>query len=186
MYKDKTLEDYIKELSSRLPVPGGGSAAALCAAMAAALMSMVINFTLGNPKFVKHESKLKEALSQSERFRKEFIRLVDLDAVAYKSKNIRDAVKVPFMVARFCFEGIKLASSLTKKSNPKLISDLAIAAALFEAGFFSSVFNIKINLKSLDDKVFSRAINSEISKKSAVVRKIRLKMEGDFGNIIRG
>ncbi len=186
MYKDVAVKEYLDQLAARLSVPGGGSAAAFCAAMAAALASMVINFTLGNPKYAKNEIILQEALSKTEYLRKEFLRLVDLDAVAYKSKNVRDAVNVPFMVARLCFEGIKICPLLIKHGNLKLVSDVAVAAVLFEAGFVSSCFNIEINLSSLDDKKFSRVVNAEMKKKSRVVRKIRAQTEERVGKIIRG
>lgn len=186
MYKDIAIKDYIDQLASRVSVPGGGSAAALCAAMAASLLSMVINFTLGNPKYVKYEKSLKEALNKTEKLRKEFIRLVDLDAVAYKSKNIRDAINVPFMVARLCFEGIKICPLLKSRGNPRLISDVAVAAAFFEAGFTAACFNIEINLRSLDDKKFSRAVTVEIKNKDKMVKKIRSRMEESIGKVIRG
>ena len=54
MYKNRAVEDYLDELAAKLPVPGGGSSCALCAAMAAALVSMVVNFTLGKPKYAKY------------------------------------------------------------------------------------------------------------------------------------
>ncbi len=39
--KDQTIGDYLQALASTAAVPGGGSAAALAAAMGAALVSMV-------------------------------------------------------------------------------------------------------------------------------------------------
>ncbi|MFH1198562.1 MAG: cyclodeaminase/cyclohydrolase family protein, partial [Candidatus Omnitrophota bacterium] len=99
-YKSASLEKYLNDLAARSPAPGGGSAAAFNAAMGAALISMVVNFTIGKPKYEAFEEGLKNILVQSEKLRIEFLNLVDLDIVAYKSKNIRDAIDVPFMLAR--------------------------------------------------------------------------------------
>ncbi|HLD82980.1 MAG TPA: cyclodeaminase/cyclohydrolase family protein, partial [Candidatus Omnitrophota bacterium] len=108
MYKDGSLEKYLGDLAARMPAPGGGSAAALTAAMAASLISMVVNFTLGKPKYAQYEDELKVILGKSEKLREEFLNLVDLDVAAYKSRNMRDALDVPFMVARLCFEAAKM------------------------------------------------------------------------------
>jgi len=177
---------YINDLAARLPAPGGGSAAALNSAMAAALISMVVNFTLGKPKYERYEEELKDILNKSESLRKEFLNLVDLDVTAYKSKNIRDALNVPFMVARLCFEGIKLCPALTRKGNVNLISDVAVAAVFFEAGFASACFNVEINLKNLGDKKLAKVIRGELKKKNQLIRKIRIETEEKVGEIIRG
>ncbi|MFH1640742.1 MAG: cyclodeaminase/cyclohydrolase family protein [Candidatus Omnitrophota bacterium] len=112
MYCDKSIKEYLNDLSARLPAPGGGSAAALNAALGISLVSMVVNFTIGKPKYAKYETELKSILEKSEDLRSEFLELVDLDVLAYKSKNIRDALDIPFMVCRLCFEGIKLCPPL--------------------------------------------------------------------------
>lgn len=186
MYKDSTLKDYLDELAAKLPVPGGGSSAALCAAMAAALVSMVVNFTLGKPKYEKYAERLKEVINKSEFLRKEFLRLVDLDAIAYKSNNMRDAVNVPFMVARLCLEGIKLCPPLLKEGNINLVSDIAVAAVFFESAFVSASFNVKINLKSLGDKKFCAGVRKELSRNNRQISKIRMQVEERVGDIIRG
>lgn len=185
-YKDETLKKYLDDLSGRLPAPGGGSAAALNAAMGAALISMVINFTLGKPKYARYEGELKVMLEKSEKLRGEFLNLVDLDVVAYKTKNIRDALKVPFMVSRLCFEGIKLCPPLIKKGNINLISDVAVAAGFLESAFASANFNIEINLKSLGDKKLAASIRKELTAKAKTVKKIRQDTEVKIGKIIRG
>jgi formiminotetrahydrofolate cyclodeaminase len=185
MYKDQAIKIYLDDLAARLPAPGGGSASALDAAMAAALISMVVNFTLGKPKYAKHEKELKEILHQSEILRKEFLNLVDLDVEAYKSKNIRDALNIPFMVARLSFEGIKLCPVLVKKGNSNLIADLALAAIFFEASFTSACFNVEVNLKSLGDKELAEIIGGELSKKHKLIKKIRIETEKRVGKIIR-
>jgi formiminotetrahydrofolate cyclodeaminase len=185
-YRLESLKKYLDDLAARLPAPGGGSAAALTAAMGASLISMVVNFTLGKPKYAQYENELKVTLGKSEKLREEFLNLVDLDVVAYKSKNIRDALDVPFMVARLCFEGIKLCPPLLKKGNVNLISDVAVAAILLESAFASANFNVEINLKSLNDRKLTESIRKELKEKEKLIKKIRLQMEEKVGKIIRG
>jgi formiminotetrahydrofolate cyclodeaminase len=106
--------------------------------------------------------------------------------VAYQSKNIRDALGVPFMVARLCFEGIKLCAPLIKKGNVNLISDVAVAAILLEAAFAAAYFNVEINLKYLKDKKFTTRVRKELKLKEKVVKRIRTQTEVKVGKIIRG
>ncbi|MDD5166441.1 MAG: cyclodeaminase/cyclohydrolase family protein [Candidatus Omnitrophica bacterium] len=185
-YKNATLKKYLDDLAARLPAPGGGSAAALSAGLGAALISMVVNFTLGKAKYAAHENELKKIMEESEGLREEFLRLVDLDVIAYESKNLRDALDIPFMVARLSFEGIKLCPRLVKKSNINLITDVAVAAALLESAFSSAYFNVEINLKSLKDEKLTKAVKKELAKKEKLVKKIRLQTEAGVGKIIRG
>ncbi|MDI6606775.1 MAG: cyclodeaminase/cyclohydrolase family protein [Candidatus Omnitrophota bacterium] len=186
MYKDGSLKKYLDDLSAKLPAPGGGSAAALSAALGVSLISMVVNFTLGKPKYARYEDDLKEILKNSEELRGEFLNLVDLDVSAYKSKNIRDALDVPFMLARLAFEGIKLCPPLLKRGNINLISDVAVAAVLLESAFSSAVYNVDINLKVIADKKLSAPIRKELLRKDKAIKKIRLQTEVKVGEIIRG
>jgi len=186
MYKNTSIKQYLDDLAAKLPVPGGGSAAALTAGLGASLISMVVNFTLGKPKYARYEQGLKEILSKSENLREEFLNLVDLDAVAYKSKNIREALNIPFMVCRLCFEGIKLCPPLIKKGNRNLISDVSVAAVLLEGAFASAYYNVEINLKSLGDEGLTRSIRKELTRKLALMKKIRSDTEVKVGKIIGG
>jgi len=183
-YKNESLKKYLDDLSARLPAPGGGSAAAMSAALAASLLSMVLNFTIGKPKYAEHESELKEIFRKTEELRLKFLELVDLDVQAYISKNMRDALNIPFMAARLAFEGIKFCPLLIKKGNVNLISDVAVAAALFESAFVSARFNVDINLKTFEDKKLAKEIRKELAQKEKLVRSIRANTEAKVGKII--
>lgn len=186
MYAHHTLRDYLDDLAAKKPAPGGGSAAALTACLGASLLSMVVNFTLGKSKYAGYEKELKAILDESENLRKEFLDLVDKDVIAYESKNIRDALDVPLMVARLCFEGIKLCPPLITKGNKNLISDVAVAAELLECAFSGAYFNVEINLKTLADKKLTSAARKELFKKGKLIKKIRQDTEEKVGKIIRG
>jgi len=186
MYADKTLTKYLDDLAAKLPAPGGGSAAALSAALGASLISMVINFTLGKPKYARYEEDLREMFKISEKLRQEFLNLVDLDITAYESKNLKDALDIPFMVCRLCFEGIKLCGTLTKRGNPRLISDVGVGAVLLEAAFAAANFNVEINLTLPENKKFAGRIRKELRQKEKMLRKMRQETEENVGKIIRG
>ncbi|MFH1678021.1 MAG: cyclodeaminase/cyclohydrolase family protein [Candidatus Omnitrophota bacterium] len=184
MYYNKPLKSYLDDLAARLPAPGGGSASALGAALGFALISMVINFTLGKPKYIRYEPELTKLLSISEKMRKRLLELVDLDIAAYQSKDINKALSVPLEVSRLCFEAIKLCPPLVKKGNVNLISDVAVAVILIEAGFSGALFNVLINLKILKDKKRADRIIKEMNRKKSSLRRIRRNLEVKIDEVI--
>lgn len=186
MYRDTSLKTYVDDLAAKLPAPGGGSAAALNAALGVSLLSMVVNFTLGKPKYAAYEAELKAILEISEKLRKEFLDLVDKDVQAYNSKNIHDCLNIPLMTARLCAEGAMVCPDLIKKGNVNLISDVACAAIMLESAFAAAYCNVEINLKMLQDKKLATAVRKELDKKERLIKKIREHTEADVGKIIRG
>lgn len=185
-YKAQSLKKYLDDLSAKVAAPGGGSAAAMNAAMAVSLISMVVNFTLGKEKYANFQTELKTVLAKSERLRSDFLDLVDLDVLAYQSKDLRKAIDVPFMMARLTLQAARLCPLLIKKGNINLISDVGVAAVMLEAAFVSACFNVEINLKSLHDKELSKKINKELDQISKEILKIRKDTEVAVGKIIRG
>jgi len=186
MYRQESIKKYLDDLAAKKPAPGGGSAAAMAAALGAALISMVINFTLGKPKYAKYQKELEKYLKKAEQFRKDFLELVDLDVIAYESKDIKRALDIPLKVCRLCAEAIKLCPPLIVKGNKNLISDVAVAAVLLEGAFVSANFNVEINLKYLNDAKLAKKIRKELAAKIKSVKKTRVATEVQVGKIIRG
>ena len=77
-------QDFINELASKAPTPGGGGASAYCGALATALASMVGNLTVGKKTYAAVEDEVKEALIQLEEQRNKFVELIDKDAQAFE------------------------------------------------------------------------------------------------------
>jgi methenyltetrahydrofolate cyclohydrolase len=186
MYKNQSIGKYMDDLAARMPAPGGGSASALAAGLGAALISMVVNFTLGKPKYIRYERELKGIIKKSEKARSVFLDLVDRDVAAYKSKDMRKALSVPLDICRLCFDAISLCPALITKGNKNLISDVAVAAVLLESGFVSAMFNVEINLKFIGDKALAKKLRKELQSKKRRIQRIRLDMEVKVGKIIRG
>lgn len=186
MYKDKTLLQYLDDLAGKLPAPGGGSASAATAALGVALLSMVINFTLGKPKYAAHEKELTASLQDCERLRNEFLRLVDEDVAAYSSKDLQRSLDVPLTVCRLAHEAAHLCPVVCEKGNVNLISDVAVAIALMDAAFAGGYWNVDINLKMLKDNTRSLAIRQELDGYQRMIKSIRHDTEVSVGKIIRG
>lgn len=150
------------------------------------MLSMVANFTIGKPRYAKHEEELKGVLERSEKLRREFLHLVDLDVTAYRSKDPRQAMDIPLMVSRLCYEAIKLCLPLAKKGNPNLITDVAVAAIMFESAYASSCHNVFVNLTYLNDEKLAVKVRKELAVKAKSVKRIRNVTEVYVGKIIGG
>jgi len=167
MYVDNPIYKYLDDLAARKPAPGGGSAAAMSAAVGAGLMSMVANYTVGNPKYKASESQAAGILARSEKYRAELQALVDRDAEAYeklsaglkgtdkdpseRDRLYKEALTPPFEICRITAEALKTCKDLAACGNKNLITDTAIAAILLEGAFLSAKFNVYINLKYIKD-----------------------------------
>ena len=55
MLSKLTIHEFIGQLGSGTPVPGGGSTSALSGALGIALIAMVANLTIGKPKYAEFE-----------------------------------------------------------------------------------------------------------------------------------
>ena len=157
-YKNYTLSEYLDALSKNTPVPGGGSAAALTAAIGAALISMAANYSKGRSQSKRAEKRIVSVLKKSEQIRKRLLELVDLDARAYlgvvktrgasaqvRRKALWEAAKVPREVCKLCYQAIQLTPCLVERGNPHLISDVEIAAEMLLAAFNSAHINVEVN-----------------------------------------
>jgi formiminotetrahydrofolate cyclodeaminase len=186
VYRSASLKKYLDDLAAKKPAPGGGSACALAAGLGASLISMVINFTLGKPKYAQFTKELQGYLKQSERLRTNFLKLVDLDVIAYQSKNVKKSLGVPRQVCDLCLQAMKLCPPLITKGNKNLISDVAVAALLLESAFMSAYFNVEINLKYLNDDVLARRLRKDLVKKIKIIKRLSRDTEVKVGKIIRG
>ncbi len=163
------VNEFLAELASNSPTPGGGSVAALSGALGASLCSMVCNLTIGKKKYVGVEEDLKRVLTETERLRLELNQLIDEDAAAFdkvmvamklpketdEEKAVRraalqdslvDAAGVPLVVMSKCVEVIELSVSVAEKGNLNAVSDAGVAALTGRAGAHAARLNVLINL----------------------------------------
>ena len=158
-FKKLTIEEYTRQLSKREPVPGGGSAAALSAALGAGLISMVTRYSIGRKNNTAAlEKRLAKILRTSESIRERFLELITLDSQAYLKvaaartldakagqKSCREAAGIGKEICRLCCEALELTPFLISKGNPHLISDIEAAVELLEAGFNCSMIMLRAN-----------------------------------------
>ncbi|MEM7535206.1 MAG: cyclodeaminase/cyclohydrolase family protein [Chloroflexota bacterium] len=172
-----TLSDFMDALAAQESTPGGGGAAALTGSQAAALISMVINFTLGKKKYAHVQEAMETALAQSEGLRTELLALADRDVEAFEAVSacygmpkktpeekatrtaalqtaLKGAAEVPFVVAERCFEVMAMAEFIGAEGNVNVVSDAATALYLAYAGLKSALVNVNINLKFIKDEAF--------------------------------
>lgn len=170
MYIDKPLKTYLEDLAAKRPAPGGGSASALAASIGASLISMVANYTVGNPKYKACEEQAADIMVRAQQFNDKLHDLIDKDVAAYEKlsghmkelradpakldRAFKDAMQPPFEVCKIAAECMKLCRELVKCGNKNLISDTATAVLMLEAAFFSAKYNVYANMKFVKDMKF--------------------------------
>jgi methenyltetrahydrofolate cyclohydrolase len=185
MYSNETIRQYLDDLAARMPAPGGGSAAALSGAIGSALISMTLNFTIGNAVYKAFEETAREMLIKAENFRSKFIALFEEDIKGYegvsgayklpkaneadktkRKQAIKEALKqatlTPLRVCQYSVEAIKFCPDLARSANKNLICDVAVPVYLLEAAFYSAKINVVMNQKSIEDEAFNNDITEQL------------------------
>ncbi|MEI6744373.1 MAG: methenyltetrahydrofolate cyclohydrolase [Methylococcaceae bacterium] len=176
--KDNSLQNYLDTLASKSATPGGGSAAALMGAQAAALTSMVCNLTIGKPKYAEVETEMRELLEKSEVLRESLTEMIKADVNVFNrlmatyglpketddekvarssaiQTVLKDATDVPLACAKACAEVIGLSQIAAEKGNSAVISDAGVAVMSGYAALKSAALNVYINAASLKDREFA-------------------------------
>jgi formiminotetrahydrofolate cyclodeaminase len=153
MLRQLTIEEFLEELAARKPTPGGGSVAALSGAVSAALVSMAAQFS-GN----------KDVSGQARALMNTLTDLVDRDAQAFASRDLREATRVPLQTAKLSYAILKLAAALLETCNPRVITDIGVAAKMAESAVKGAILNVEVNLASIGDQDYQQEVLKEVEE----------------------
>jgi formiminotetrahydrofolate cyclodeaminase len=174
---DRTVDQFLAELASDSPAPGGGSVAALSGALGAALVAMVCRLTVDKPKYTEVSEALRAVLAEAEELRGKFTDLVQRDTEAFDAvmaafrlpkgtedqkrersaaiqKATRRATEVPLEVHNLTARLLELAQIAAEKGNVNSVSDAGVAADMAMACAHGASLNVLINLGGLKDEAF--------------------------------
>ncbi len=176
---------FLDALASGEPTPGGGSASAYGAAMAASLVAMVGRLTVGKKKYADVESQMWDMIEKAIALQGEMRQAVKNDAEAFeaymnamrlprnteqqKSDRIQamraasiDAAKVPLHVARQSLEIMMLALKAAELGNVNAISDAGSSASFAQAAMKAAGFNVRINLLGQEKETIPARMLNEL------------------------
>jgi glutamate formiminotransferase/formiminotetrahydrofolate cyclodeaminase len=164
--------DFLTDLASAAPTPGGGSAAAHTAAEAAALVAMVGRVTVGKKKYAEVEAQMWPMIEAADALRAKLVSAVDEDSASFmkyiaatklpketpEQIEVREAAmesatlesaRVPFETVKLAYRAMELAATAAELGNLNAISDAASAVHLASAAIQSAGLNILVNVKNL-------------------------------------
>lgn len=191
--------DFLEDLASAAPTPGGGSAAAHTSATGAALVAMVARLTVSKKKYASVEADMWQLIEKADALRAKLTAAMEEDAVAFnkfldavklpkettEQQELRaraveqaalEAARVPFETAKLSVQVLELAVTAASLGNLNAISDAVSAANCATAGFKTAILNVRINSKNLAHPEALDGTLSEIDKLTVVVRTLNEKI----------
>lgn len=182
-----SLRNFIQVLSSGSATPGGGSAAALCGAMGAALSAMAAGFTVGREKFRDAWESMEQIKKGADVLAERFLLLVQEDTDAYQEvvaalqlpketvqekalrreamqKAMKKASSVPLETLRFSEKLMHMATEVVEQGNPNTITDAGAAVHFAHTAAVVAAYNVRINLSGLKDGVFVEGCKGEVEE----------------------
>lgn len=184
MLANLTVKEFLAKTAGNAPVPGGGSIAALSAAIASALTEMVANLTIGKKKYEDKEEMMKQVAASANNYQMLFIHDIDADSDAYnnvfdafklpketeeekaeRNKQIQETIKiaaeVPMEVARKAYAMMDIISQVAENGNQNAITDACVSMMTARTAVLSAILNVKINLSSLKDEAYIAQMKQE-------------------------
>lgn len=183
MLSELTVAELLRQTALGTPVPGGGSLSAMVAAAGAALARMVAGLTAGRKQFDAVTPEMNELAETAQRLQADLLADMDRDAEAYTAvmtafrlprvtteekthrteaiqHAIREAARVPLAVAEKALAVMTLAGTAVRHGNPNAMSDGAVGAMLARAALQGALFNVRINLRDIQDKAFTTRLRT--------------------------
>ena len=187
---DMGVTEFVDELASDSPAPGGGSVSALASAMAAGLTNMVGVLTFGKKGYEDDWSEIEELSNQAQALKDTFLFLVDEDTRSFnnvmtamrlpKTSEEQQAARlealqeatiysaeIPLKVMRHSLQIMKLAGRMAEIGNQNSLSDAGVAVLQARAGLEGAALNVLINIPGIDDKEIVAEFEQEVEKLQA-------------------
>lgn len=186
MLANLKITEYLEKAAAGTAVPGGGSVAALNAALAAGLTAMVANLTIGKKGYEAVAEEMNDIANKTTELREKLTAAIDRDAEAYSEvmaafklpratnqekelrklaiqKAFKHAALVPMEVANQAVKVLDLAGRAVAGGNKNAVTDGLVAAMNARTAALAALYNVKINLGSIDDDEFVKKLTREIN-----------------------
>jgi len=183
---DISVQQYLDELASVQPTPGGGSAAALSGAMGAALASMVARLTLGKANYADVQPEIEELLQGTEKLRARFVQLMQEDIGAYGKlsasfklprnapdevdarnkivqKQLLEAALVPLETTECAFQLALRCYRIAEIGNINVLSDIAAGAMLASSAGAGAAWVVRTNLRAMKDRELVNRLSNRLN-----------------------
>jgi glutamate formiminotransferase/formiminotetrahydrofolate cyclodeaminase len=200
---DLPLGNFLDQLGSASPAPGGGSIAALSGACAASLCAMVCRITLGKEKQAESWPNMRDALAEAESQRARLCALVQEDSDAFNAvvaarrlargteaeRDVRTRVlqeatihcaKVPLETLEMLGATASVVDRVFSSGDPACVTDAASAAAMTRSGARAAEYNVRINLPGILDETVRSELAARASRALSSILAVTARIEKDI------
>ncbi|MDR1302473.1 MAG: cyclodeaminase/cyclohydrolase family protein [Treponema sp.] len=169
---DKTLQDFSRLLGSATPIPGGGSSAAVEAALGMGLISKVALITMDKPAYTHCKDLMRHTAQTAAALGQDFLTWVDEDTAAYQDfltakrlpqqtaeqkaayrqalyQALQACILVPYKILQAAVQGLHLGNAIAPDYYTGTASDLGLAALSLKTAAHGAHLTILMNLKSI-------------------------------------
>lgn len=201
---EKKATEFLEELSSAAPVPGGGGASAAVGAFAAALGMMVANLTVGKKKYADVEEEILEIRAELLSLREELISLTDRDAKSFEPLSkayalpketkeqreekervmehaLYEASVVPLQIMKAVLEAMKYLEILGEKGSRLAVSDVGVGILFAKAAVEGASLNIFINTKMMKNRERAEELNRQADE---LIKESRILQEKVYADVL--
>jgi glutamate formiminotransferase/formiminotetrahydrofolate cyclodeaminase len=201
--EQESVKDFVAEVASSDPTPGGGAAAAHAASLGAALGEMIAHLTDGREKFKDVQAEVRDALIELRPLRARLARTAKEDAASFervmqarrlpqgtedekreRANRIEEALKgaaiIPLEVAGLAVQALEVLETLSEIGNPNALSDAATGAQLIMAAVTAARYNVLVNTADIEDEEFAAEHRSRARDLLERAREIAARIEALF------
>lgn len=179
-----TVEELAAVTASNAPAPGGGSISALAGALAAGLASMVASLSQGK-KYEAVRPRMEEIVKDLGPLRIQLLKAMQDDTEAFNlymqaltmpktteqeqlarkaamQEGLKAAAQTPLAVAQAIVPVFDILEELIRTGNPNAVTDALVGTMMARSGILGALFNVKVNLASIQDADFVQALEGKI------------------------
>jgi glutamate formiminotransferase/formiminotetrahydrofolate cyclodeaminase len=144
---------------------------------------MVAGVTLGRPKFAAVREVMQDVAKRGRALSDALIALAERDAEAYAEvmnayrlaqtteeekatrgatiqRTLLRAAQIPLETAQQCVDVVRLAEIVARDGNPNAVTDAGTAAALAEAACRAASYNVRVNVRDIQDAEANELVSS--------------------------
>ena len=179
-FANASCREFVTVLASNAPVPGGGGAPALVAAIGTALGTMVGSLTVGKKKYADVEEEIIALKAKCDQLQQDLLDQIAADAKGFeplakaygipKDDPNRDqileeatlvACQVPMKIMELCCQAIEAIVVFAAKGSRLAVSDAGCGAVCVKGALQAASLNVFINTKTLKNRQAAEEMNAK-------------------------